>query len=291
MPAGVRHADLSVTPGRRAAGRPRDAPRGARLRADVVNEIVRIEAGRDDVGAGQRPGLRRRPAAGARRRHAVLAAVGPPAHAVGRRAARRPRRRRHRARDRRRAGRVRRPAGLGPGPDPVVAERPHRRLVAVPPSAARRGRARARRRQRHRRPAVGVRPEPLRAARRRPDRAGLRPRRRRPARRPLARRRPARARPPLRDVPVRHGPGHGGRLPGRRPVERGGGAAGRRRRRRRPRCCARPATSGWTRPGSRARARHVPDGGPRHRHRRGARARLPAGQPDGHRPRGGRCRR
>ena len=48
-------------------------------------------------------------------------------------------------------------------------------------------RARRRRRQRHRRAAVGVRAEPVRAARRRPGGVRLRPGRRRPARRPRGR--------------------------------------------------------------------------------------------------------
>ena len=115
-------------------------------------------------------------------------------------------------------GRVRRPAGLGRGPGAVVVQRPDRRLVAVPEAAARGGRARRRRRQRHRRPAVGVRAEPVRAARRRPGRVRLRPRRRRPARRPRGRRR-ACASSTCPSAPFRYvtAQGDGGRLRRRRP--------------------------------------------------------------------------
>ena len=155
-----------------------------------------------------------------------------------------------------------------------------------------RARARPRRGQRHRRSAVGVRAEPLRAARRRPGRVRLRPRRRRPARRPRARRERARARRALQR--------RSGTSPRRArrssaspasPSQRAGRPAGRRRRR----------GAGDPPPGPRPRpgpglvlppgARDLPDRGPRHRHRRRARAGLPADQPGGARPPTATCRR
>ena len=93
-PAGARRSAARRPLGHsRAAGcspSVRRTPRAARPPTSSTRSSG-IEARRDDVRPGQRPGLRRRPAARARRRHAVVAAVGPPAHAVGRRAARRPR--------------------------------------------------------------------------------------------------------------------------------------------------------------------------------------------------------
>ena len=66
------------------------------------------------------------------------------------------------------------------------------------------------------------------------------------------------------------------------PAQRAGGAAGRRRRRASRRCCARPATSAWTRPGSPGPSTsRFPTEDARHRHRRRARAGLPADQPRG----------
>ena len=284
MPAGVRHADLSVR--RTAACSPSARP--TRPRAARPTSSTRSSGSTADGhrGAGQRPRLRLRPAAGARRRHAVLAAVGPPVHAVGRRAARRPRRRRRRARDGRRPRRVGRAAGVGRGPGAVVARRPHdfwslyRRRphgeaelvldvgsdIAGPQWVFGQSRfalladgrvAFAYGRDGADRLAVLEADGSVREL----DRA-------------------------VRVLPVRcAAPGDGGRLRGRRPGERAGGAPGRRRRRRRRRCCARPATSAWTRPGSPA-----PSTSPSRPRTRGtgidvgARAGLPAHQPGGHRP-------
>ena len=64
VPAGVRHADFRVLPDA-TARRPRDPPPRATGRADVVNEIVRVVAGRLR-GPGHRARLRVRRAAGAR---------------------------------------------------------------------------------------------------------------------------------------------------------------------------------------------------------------------------------
>ena len=293
VPAGVRHADLSghcPTAGcwrsgrripRRTGPRPTSSTRSSASSADGTTSV--LVSGPDFV-SDPRPG--------ARRRHAVLAAVGPPEHAVGHRPARRPRRRRHRARDRRRAGRVRRPAGLGRGPGAVVAERPHRRLVAVPPSAARRGGARARRGQRHRRPAVGVRAEPLSPCS--PTAGSCSPTAApaptgSPSWSPTAtcasstcrtRRSGTSPRRATAVVCVAGGPSS-------EPVVLRVDVDGGRARGAAPGARPRPGP-GLVLP---ARARHVPDRGPRHRHRRGARAGLPADQPGGRpRPRAS-CRR
>ena len=185
------------------------------------------------------------------------------------------------------AGRVGRPADVGrrparcgssataPTSGRCTAERPHER-----------GRARRRRRRRHRRAAVGVRPEPVRPARRRPgasfaygrdgaDRLAVARARRRacasstcrydvvPATCTRAGRRGRRASPAS-------------------PASEPRGPAGRRRRRAAPRC-SRPARDLGLDPAWFSRPEHVdlPDRAARHRHRRGARAGLPADQPGG----------
>ena len=143
-----------------------------------------------------------------------------------------------------------------------------------------------RRRQRHRRPAVGVRPEPVRAAGRRPGRVRLRPRRRRPARRPRGGREHARAR---RAVQRRSGTltAQGTAVvcvaggPSSEPVvlrvDVDGGEPE----------ILRPARDLGLDPAWFSRPEHVtfPTEDARHRHRRRARAGLPADQPGGHRAR------
>ena len=146
-----------------------------------------------------------------------------------------------------------------------------------------RGRAGRRRRQRHRRTAVGVRAEPVRAARRRPGR-----------RSPTAGTAPTgspsatpdgsapRARPAVRAFRCAHRAGHGGGLRGRRPGQRAGRACGSTSTAGSRRSSGRPATSAWTRPGSPGRSTSTfPTEDARHRHRRRPRAGLPADQPAG----------
>ena len=73
----------------------------------------------------------------------------------------------------------------------------------------------------------------------------------------------------------------GGGLRGGGAVVRAGGAAGARGRRRPRGAAPRPRPRARPRLVLGARARHLPDRGPRHRHRRGARAGLPADEPGG----------
>ena len=225
----------------------------------------------------------------------VLAAVGPPGHALGRRPAGGPRGRRHRARARRRrpasrscsrsGARTWRCGGFSDRTDfwSLYRRRPHER-----------GRAGARRRQRHRRPAVGVRAEPLRAARRRPGgaspTAGTAPTGS-PSSTPDGER--ARARPAVRVVPAAcAAQGDAVVCVAGGPAPRAGGAAGRRRRRRAPRC-SRPARDLGLDPAWFSRPEHVdlPDRGRGTGDRRRPRAGLPADQPRGQRPATASCRR
>ena len=132
MPAGVRHADFRVLPDG-AARRPRDPRRGRPAAADVVNEIVRIAADGSEVLVSgpdfvsdprlapdgvtlswlqwDHPNMPWDAA-----QLVVRAADGTEHVLAGG------------------PGRVRRPAGLGRGPGAVVVQRPDRLLVAVPRS-------------------------------------------------------------------------------------------------------------------------------------------------------------
>ena len=273
------------------SGRPtrRPAPRPT-----SSNEVVRVAADGAVGGAGQRPGLRLRPAPGPGG-DAGLAAVGPPDDAVGRRPARRPVRGRHRDVVAGGPGRVRRPAGVGR----------RRRAAVLLPTAPTSGRCTggarasevelgARRRQRPGRAAVAVRAEPAGAA---PRRAAGGGRAAGDGGERLAVREPSgelrELRPPgyaAFRVPHRGGGRRG--LRRRRPGGRAGGAAGRRSTAGRAEVL-RPARDLGLDPAWFSRPEHVsfptPDGGTGIGDR--ARAGLPADQPRRPPPRRASCRR